>query len=316
MANQTKNGKAVEYAFLKSLESRLEAGNDISIVASNQLNTASEAYFSFDTEKREEMNLAANAGVDVILGLEPKLHKGANPLMLTIQQDATGQVGDVRDVLAIRTADNWEIGVSCKNNHTALKHSRISAKINIGESWFGYQSTEDYFNEITPIFEELSDLRRQEVLWRDIPDKAEKYYIPIQEALMRELRRLDQANPGQIPRRLLSYLLGRHDFYKAIVNTRSRTTEIQGFNLYGTLNQQTQGLMPQLRMPQLKLPNRFYDIHFKENSDNTIMIVCDEGWTISARIHNASSKVESSLKLDVKLVGLPPSLYRHIESWG
>ncbi|WP_240482214.1 HaeIII family restriction endonuclease [Fictibacillus enclensis] len=44
-------------------------------------------------------------------------------------------------------------------------------------------------------------------------------------------------------------------------------------------------------------------------------VVCDEGWTISVRIHSVSTRVESSLKLDITLVGLPPSLYRHIESW-
>ncbi|WLR55940.1 HaeIII family restriction endonuclease [Mesobacillus subterraneus] len=315
MTTQTRNGKALEYAFLKSLESKLNAENEILIVESNPLATARTAYLSFEEASREQMDLAADAGIDILLRLEPRLHLGANPLQLTLQQDAAGQAGDVRDVLAIRSADDWEIGISCKNNHTALKHSRLSPTIDIGRSWFGYQSTDSYFNEIRPIFEELQLLRAEGVKWRDLTDKAERYYIPILEALISELRRLDTMYPGEIPRRLLSYLLGRNDFYKAIVNTRSRTTELQGFNLYGTLNMRAIGRNPQLRMPLLRLPSRIYEIHFKENSDNTIIIVCDEGWTISARIHSASTTVESSLKLDVKLIGLPPTLYRHVEPW-
>ncbi|MBB6454402.1 hypothetical protein HNQ94_002884 [Salirhabdus euzebyi] len=315
MATQTLNGKALEYAFLKSLAKKLNMETEVHIIESKPMKTAREAYLSFEEKEKERMILAADAGNEVILKLEPKLHLGVNPLILSIQQDAAGQAGDVRDVLAIRNDDNWEIGISCKNNHTALKHSRLSPHIDVGKSWFGFQSTNEYFKEITPIFDEISELKVKGVYWRDIPDKDEKYYVPILNAFVKELKRLDNIYPGEIPKRLLSYLLGRNDFYKAIAYTKNRTTEIQGFNLYGTLNQRSQGLTPQLRMPQLKLPTRFYDISFKTGKTNTILIVCDEGWTISARIHNASSKVENSLKLDVKLVGLPPTLYRHVESW-
>lgn len=33
------------------------------------------------------------------------------------------------------------------------------------------------------------------------------------------------------------------------------------------------------------------------------------------RIHNASSKVEPSLKFDVQIKGMPPELYSHYEPW-
>lgn len=35
----------------------------------------------------------------------------------------------------------------------------------------------------------------------------------------------------------------------------------------------------------------------------------DNGWQISFRIHNASSKVEPSLKFDVELIGQPTGLF-------
>lgn len=314
MGIQTRNGKALEYAFLQSLSNSL-CTEQIQILDSDQLTTARDAYLAFDSEKIDDMNKASMAGVMEILKLEPGLLNGEGLLSLAIQQDSKGQTGDVRDVLAMRGLEKWEIGLSCKKNHKAVKHSRLSASIDVGESWFGFKSTDEYFKNIIPLFKELDELKQKGLFWRELENKSENFYKPVLEALNNELKMLDGMYPGEIPKRLLSYLLGRHDFYKVIVDTKNKTTEIQAFNLYGTLNKIIHGNRPKLRVPQLKLPKRFYDIHFKEGSNTTLIIVCDEGWTISARIHNASSKVESSLKLDVQIAGLPPTLYRQVVSW-
>jgi hypothetical protein len=63
------------------------------------------------------------------------------------------------------------------------------------------------------------------------------------------------------------------------------------------------------------MPMLFYDINFKPGSGNTILVACDNGWTISMRIHNASSLVEPSLKFDVGLTGVPSTLYSQFEPW-
>ncbi|WP_419392707.1 HaeIII family restriction endonuclease [Cytobacillus praedii] len=315
MATQTVNGKALEFAFLQSLEQTLSPQTNVMVINSSQLQTAQSAYLSLPQTTQQRMRAGADSGINTILQLEPRLIHGNGTLQLSIQPDSAGQAGDVRDVIGVRSTEGWEVGISCKNNHAALKHSRLSATIDIGDSWFGYMSTADYFQQVVPIFDELSALRTQGTLWSQIPDKATQYYVPVLNALVDELWRLDRIYPGQIPQRLLTYLLGRFDFYKAIVKPGRRTTEIQGFNLQGTLNQGATGVRSTLRMPHLRLPTRFYDIHFKPNSDNTILIVCDEGWTISARVHNASSRVEPSLKLDVQLVGLPPTIFRQTLGW-
>ncbi len=44
-------------------------------------------------------------------------------------------------------------------------------------------------------------------------------------------------------------------------------------------------------------------------------VVCDEGWQISMRIHSASSRVEPSLKFDVRLVSFPSSVFTQTEPW-
>ena len=63
------------------------------------------------------------------------------------------------------------------------------------------------------------------------------------------------------------------------------------------------------------LPTKFYEIDFKEGQNNTIVVVCDQGWNISMRIHNASSKIEPSLKFDVQLMAMPSSILTQIEPW-
>ena len=50
-------------------------------------------------------------------------------------------------------------------------------------------------------------------------------------------------------------------------------------------------------------------------SDNKVTIVCDEGWTLTMRIHNASSKIEPSLKFDVQLISVPNSIHIQVEPW-
>ena len=94
-----------------------------------------------------------------MIDIEPRLLNGISDkdiLQLKIVSDLQGQSGDVRDVLAIRSLQKWEIGVSAKNNHRAVKHSRLSNDINFGEKWLGISSSDEYFEDIKPIFDSLA----------------------------------------------------------------------------------------------------------------------------------------------------------------
>lgn len=317
MATQTIMGKAFEYACLNSIYLHLLENQQIEIEETSVLEIARGFYTNSNRDTKDKMNLSANAAVRVILRLEPQLQNPLTniPLYLSIQEDTTGIAGDVRDVLCIRRQNEWEMGLSCKHNHSAVKHSRLSPSIDFGSKWFGIPCSEDYFATINPLFDELREMKSSGVLWRDIINKEERFYSPLLVAFIDELRRLDSDNPGEIPRRLLRYLIGSNDFYKVITNTRREVTQIQTFNLYGTLNRNAGTVRPQTRIQQLTMPSRFFDISFKPNSGNTVHVTCDQGWGISLRIHNASSRVEPSLKFDVTLVGVPPSLYTHYEPW-
>ena len=103
-----------------------------------------------------------------------------------------------------------------------------------------------------------------------------------------------------IPQKIMSYLLSRYDFYKII--KENGDVSIASFNIYHTLKWRQ----------RLKLPNRIIEIKFKPKSKTTVLMVLDQGWQVSFRIHNATSNIESSLKSDINLVGCPDKLTTHL----
>lgn len=322
--SNTEYGKAYEYACLIALRDDLSSRTDgmITILASDAYRTAQNAFEKAEQEGlSDKLVRAANAAARVIIRLEPQLEYGNGALALSIQTDAQGIAGDVRDVVCVRGANGWEIGISCKHNHHAVKHSRLSATIDFGEEWLGIPCSQQYFDAIVPIFNELRDMRAEAIengeplpLWNDISDKAGRYYVPVLSAFLTELQKLAIINPNA-PSRLIEYLIGRYDFYKVITDDRHRTTRVEAINIAGTLNRPASGRHSIVDVARLRLPTRFYHMGFVPNSDNKVEIVCDEGWTLTMRIHNASSKVEPSLKFDVQLVSLPSSIHAQVEPW-
>lgn len=316
MSQQTLNGKAFEYSCAFQLYEDLSKDQNVELLSNSSFNIAKTAYEGMTSDRQELLNKAAKAAVNTLKRLEPRLEHddSSEPLIIGIQEDAKGQAGDVRDVLFIRKSKDWEIGISVKHNHSAVKHSRLSDSIDFGDKWLGFNCSENYFAEIKPLFDELRELKEQRIDWKDLDNKASRFYVPLLEAFMKEIRRIDAENPNEVPKRLLEYLLGRYDFYKVISQDNRKMTQILAFSLHGTLNQSAGSVKPQIKLPLAKMPNRIYDIYFKPESDNTLLLALNEGWELSFRIHSASTKVEPSLKFDITLVG-QPNLYSHFESW-
>lgn len=325
MANgiQTANGKAFEYACVLGVYNELASIQKIEIEDSPQLKTAASLYEGMNVEMRRTLDCAAVAAVRVISRLEPQLWEadGNEPLFLSIQPDAAGIAGDVRDVLCLRKQNGWQIGFSCKHNHHAVKHSRLSDTIDFGREWLNIPCSQEYFGNVVPLFTRLRKYRDDSkragkpMLWEEIENKADMYYKPILQAFMDELKKIDSEHKGEVPEALIRYLLGRYDFYKVITDDRNRTTRVEAINIMGTLNANSGKEKPITKVPVLKMPTQIYHIGFKAESDNTIEIVCDGGWQISMRIHNASSRVEPSLKFDVQLVSFPSTLFTQTEPW-
>lgn len=314
------NGKAFEYACLQSFYDYLSPSQEVIVEISPQLDTANNFFLSSSDDLQRKLTLAANAATRVIVRLEPQLEYPSSniPLYLSIQADAQGKLGDVRDVLCLRKQNDWEIGLSCKHNHHAVKHSRLSATIDFGKEWFGFPCSDTYFDAVTPIFEMLRTIREHSnatALWSEIEGKNERIYIPILKAFMDELSRIDNANPSIIPERLIRYLIGKNDFYKVITSNAKKSTRIEAINIAGSLNRQSEGKQSLVNVARLKLPTRFFNVGFKPASTTTVEVVCDEGWSVSMRIHNASSRIEASLKFDVNLISLPNSIHSQVEPW-
>ena len=179
-------------------------------------------------------------------------------IIILIQSDQKGSDGDIRDVIATRSRHNWEIGFSAKNNHMAVKHSRLSDKIDFGKEWFGISCSPKYMNEIGKIFGELRNMVKENkkigktLLWRDLPKKQE-IYNNVLDLFQNELTQIISSNHN-VPELLLKYLIGKKDFYK-IMSFKNRTT-IQAFNLHNTLNQASGQIRPVKKILKLKLPTK------------------------------------------------------------
>lgn len=317
---QTTTGKAFEYACLFSLSHRIESFCSVSIVNNLPLITAINAFHSLDVETRDRYLRGAEAAVNGIMQLEPRLTDNNNEFTISLQSDSAGQTGDVRDVVCVQS-NGWELGISCKHNHEAVKHSRLSDKIDFCKDWFGYDCSDEYFERVRNVFTPLRNLRDESimsgrpVLWQEIDNKEESCYVPVLNAFMDELRRIDRQYPETVPEQLIHYLIGYDDFYKVIMNENDGYTKIEAININETLNNSYGVHRSAINVPRLRLPRRFVSIGFRADSKNTIEIYCDNGWSVSMRIHNASSRVEPSLKFDVQLMAMPSNMYVNYIQW-
>ena len=310
--SQTKTGKAFEYSLLVEFYEKLKDVTNVSINKNSSYIQAKSYFEEFSQSDQDTYRITSSSSVNFILDLEPRLKFGINKddiLELELLADAEGQSGDVRDLIIIRSIQNWEIGISAKNNHKAVKHSRLSTKLDFGDKWVGKKCSKNYFKEIAPIFEMLTDIRtkNKNETWDILDSKEDQVYYPILKAFRKELLSLEKKYSNVVAENLIQYLIGCKDFYKVI--KEKGKVEIQAYNIHGTLNKSFKKIKPKAKISKLKLPTKLIDISFKEESKTTLILSLNEGWQISFRIHNASSKVEASLKFDIQLISAPESRF-------
>lgn len=312
-ATQTQTGKAFEYSILKEFEEKLKDKTNVEVIVNKAYETAKECFDVFDSQEKGRYLLHSSFAVNFLMDIEPRLSNDISIddiLQLEILTDSRGQEGDVRDVLIIRLLQKWEIGVSAKNNHKAVKHSRLSNNIDFGDKWVGVPCSKNYFSEIAKVFDPLEQIKKDSnstQKWNTISNKEESIYVPILHAFKKELYRIYKSSPSEVASSLIQYLVGKKDFYKIIKGTDE--LEIQAYNLYGSLNLAFEEIEPKFKTPKINLPSKIIDIYFKENSKTTLIAEFDNDWKLSLRIHNASSRIEPSLKFDITLLTVPHSLF-------
>ncbi|GAA8564661.1 hypothetical protein HpHA289_08340 [Helicobacter pylori] len=302
-------GRAYEYAWCLALEQKLSVFKKVIVDKQNGFNACYRAYESLEKSLQERYLESAKQGVLLLLDCEPLLSEvigsSQNGITLSLQKDKLGEIGDVRDILIY--FDRFCIGLSIKHNHDALKHSRLSKNLDFGGKWLGVGVSQNYKDTIKPLFERLENAKKEGMLWRDFPNKEQEIYAPLLQAFRKEVLRIDENKKNKVPQKMVEYLLGKYDFYKAILLEREQKTKLEAYHFHNTLNRSVKN-KPKRIIPLSKLPTRMIYFDFKPKSFNTLELVLDEGWSFSLRIHNASSRVEPSLKFDIKLLSKPESV--------
>lgn len=313
-------GKAFEFACIIGLEEyiRLNSKDKPMIVYNSSYNVAKIHYDNLLASDSDYAGKLKRAGLklgEILQKTEPRLfnNDSSSILSLSLQPDVVAILGDVRDILAIRMESNnqiiWEIGISCKHNHDAVRHQRVSPTIDFGKEWLNSPLSAQEFESIKQIFNQVDGLRSKGINdWNEVIDKEQSFYVPILGVIIQKIT--SHPDKAQLARHLLQYLIGNHDFYKLIFASVG-TFYLQGFNFKGTMNLPAKSFSPSLIVNKLRLPTRLISVGHKPNSKTTIELFFDFGWQVSMRVHNASTSLEKSLKMDVRLTGLPPSLFSY-----
>lgn len=301
-------GKAFEYATAISFYNYIsQSGGAVQIKNDQNFMNVENSFNALNNFEQNELMRAASAGCVEVINLEPVLQEKNSLLIISIAPDYFGQTGDVRDVILQK--DGWEIGVSCKHNHEALKHPRLSSMIDFGQEWAGYPVSQTYWQNVTPVFQMLQNFHQQKVNWRDLSNhgvsKVNDVYIPLLTSFLDEFNYLDNQYMD-LATKFMEYLAGRKDFYKFVMDENHQVLTVYCYNLHGDL-----GING--NVPLIPLPTCFVGKGWKINrngtqSNNTLIIEMDNNWIVGLRLHSAASLVETSLKFDSQPIKLPNNL--------
>lgn len=316
MPSQVDNGKAFEYAIAKTyFDYLVSLGVNVEFQHDEPWINAQRCFEFQALDSQQGFCRAAEKTIETLVAIEPGLVSSKNAqdiLKLRIASDVEGIAGDVRDVIFYRNNWTiWELGISAKNNHDAVKHSRLSQTIDFGREWLNLGCSDAYFSEIRPIFDRLARIKatQPQLEWTDLGEqKSTEIYVPLLNAFRKEMLALARNN-REATANLLCYLIGRKPFYKIIKEDKNNIVVVKAFNIDGKLNKTVNGQKPVIKTEAINLPTRIIELEFKPGSDTTLMMVLDEGWQISFRLHNASKHIEPSLKFDINLIGNPPILF-------
>ena len=309
MSNTSNNqGRAYEYISLLSLHDAIKDVRPAQIIHNSSFEAAQRAWDTLQDDDKTLYTLSAKSTIDTIFALEPNITEHSDDILnLYIQTDKHGEDADVRDIIVGRKDITWEIGLSIKHNHMAVKHSRLAKSLDFGLKWYGVKCSKVYWDEIKPLFDFLEVEKEKGTYFRDLKSKEDQVYIPLLNAFVNEVSTQIKSDKS-IPRKLVEYLLSKFDFYKVISVDSKRITTIQSFNMFGTLNQPSKVKEPDIKVPVICLPTSLLYIGFKPNSKTTVIMCFDNGWQFSFRIHNAKDTIETSLKFDIQIIGMPADI--------
>lgn len=354
ITNTVINGKAFEYATLVELyrelrdggwdSERIEISNDknfqnieraYQMVEKTEDEEDSDDFIVLHLEKQtSDYNRAARVAARYLSMVEPILNESESLYaILRAMPDSAGIKGDVRDIdLSIYVDAEHkkkisEIGISCKNNHEAVKHPRITENPDFANEWTNgiYHCSENFLNGMQEIFERIDDYASRYKKWSLVEGKMDTIYYPIIKLFVAEIKRLGTAGEADneekqksaktFTQMFFEYMFGTQDFYKFIKDDGSSATKVYPYNMHGTLMKPHGEYKNKQAVQMITMPDEIVEVRIKPKSKTTMEIYFDQ-WIISMRLHNADSKItRTSLKFDVQIKAQPRKVMGTILPW-
>jgi len=112
--------------------------------------------------------------------------------------------------------------------------------------------SKEYWDNITPIFKELRDRKRETV--KEFKNYHEKIYVPVLEVFQNELLKIcKNKSQKEVTGKLIKYLLGKEDYYKVI--KKNQLVQIHIYNVNWKLGFSEEVLKSSYNQDKLILPN-------------------------------------------------------------
>lgn len=350
-------GKAFEYASLIALFNELSASgwrrNQIEILQDKNYKNIERAYqILIGTEYGDEEDEDVASEVLTMEPLENTYERAAKVaaaylrmtepifsrpdglhVVLSAMPDSAGVKGDVRDICFHVYKDTEkkslvkELGISCKNNHEAVKHPRITENPDFAKEWTKgkYSCSSSFMNKMKEIQKVIEEYQKNYNTWSEVEEKFDTVYFPIVTAFVQELRRLgmvqadatdeEKKKASEFSKLFFEYMFGTRDFYKFIKDDKAKATKVYPYNMHGTLMKAYSGKKNEQAVPCVTMPEEMVEVRLKPGSKTTLEVYFDQ-WIISMRLHNADSRIKStSLKFDVQIKAQPRKVMGSILPW-
>ncbi len=355
ITNTVISGKAFEYATLIEMYRELSEhgwGSDqIEIIKDKNYQNIEKAYQviqSYDEDANDDdgielvhietlsndYNRAARVAAMYLRRVEPILKPDKKVYgVLSAMPDTAGAKGDVRDIDFAVFEDKMhkkligDIGISCKNNHEAVKHPRITEDPDFAKAWTENQfnCSRDFVDGMNKIFDKIQEYSEKYHNWSLVDDKMDAIYYPIIKLFVAEIKQLGiikenedtehQNRKKRFVRLFFEYMFGTQDFYKIIKEDNMGATKVYPYNMHGTLMKSFNGNKSEEAVQTITLPEEIVEVRVKPKSKTTLEVYFDQ-WIISMRLHNADSKItRTSLKFDVQIKAQPRKVMGVILPW-
>ena len=225
------------------------------------------------------------------------LLKGCYVKLLPSQKGRSGYGSDVRDVVLVSATGVDIFGISCKVNNNAFKHPRLSPTSDFVKLWgiSDQGASKNFINVRDEVFKDLKNYSNVFEKFTDIPNLHSNIFGPLLTGFASELLYQNSINPSRTAKALFNYVIGAHDFYKIVHNTKRSEVLLYKYNMNKTLAGSGGPANP-CKISYIDSPTA---------SESSRSVYLDNFFTFNFRLHSASEFIENSLKFDITAPGIP-----------